>query len=167
MSLRASLAWLSISSRIATRVLPVAAILVSLVQLSRGAFRPGQPSWFDAAAVVGLLTGIAVCAASAIRRRSSGAPRRPEDELKLGGSLIAAACIVVAATGPLLFPIVYLLVAFLVSFLPPLSGVALLGVAVVFDGAITLGGPGGWSMFATHAIFLLLFAALVNPSARK
>src|SRR3982074_2541296 len=120
MSLRASLAWLSRSSRIATRLLPAAAILISLLQLARGAFRPGQLSWFDAAAVVGLLTGIALCAVGILRRRSLGAPRRLEDELKVGGSLIAAACIVVAATGPLLFPIVYLLVAFLVSFQPPL-----------------------------------------------
>jgi diguanylate cyclase (GGDEF)-like protein len=162
MSLRASLAWLSRSSRIATRLLPAAAILISLLQLARGAFRPGQLSWFDAAAVVGLLTGIALCAVGILRRRSLGAPRRLEDELKVGGSLIAAACIVVAATGPLLFPIVYLLVAFLVSFQPPLLGLALLGVAVAFDGAIALGGPGGWSTFATHAVFLLLFAALYH-----
>jgi two-component system cell cycle response regulator len=163
MSLRAGLAWLSRSGRIATRLFPAAAVLLTFAQLARGGFRLGQLGWYDAAAVIALLSGIAIASTRALHRGSLGAPRRLEEELELGGSLIAAAYIVVAAAGPLFFPIVYLLLAFLVSFLPRASGLALLGLAVVFDGVMTLGHPtAAVSTFATHAVFLLFFAALYH-----
>ena len=163
MSQRLGFAWVSICAVNAERLLPAASILPVLVQLACGGLQLGQLGWWDAAAVVALLCGLALASSRAIRRDAAGARRRMEDELELGSGLVAAAYVVVAISGPLLFPIVYLLLAFLVSFLPPLTGLALLGVALLFDAVLALGRTSAaTSTFATHAVFLVLFAALYH-----
>ncbi|MBX5482054.1 MAG: diguanylate cyclase [Myxococcaceae bacterium] len=53
--------------------------------------------------------------------------------------------------------------AFLVSFLPRPAGLTLLGVALVFDGLVTLAPPAPRiAEFFAHAAFLVLFAALYH-----
>jgi diguanylate cyclase (GGDEF)-like protein len=162
MSLRGGWALLSRSALIARRLLPAATQLLCLVQLARGAFRVGQLDWWDAGALLGLLCGLGMTAGRVARRRALEAPRRLADEAELGSGLIAAAYVVVAAAGPLVYPIVYLLLAFLVSFLPAAAGLVLLAVAIAFEAAITLPGAPNPSVFGAHVLFLLLFAGLYH-----
>jgi two-component system, cell cycle response regulator len=159
---RAGPSWLCGSGRIAANLFPASATLVILLGLARGGYKLNQLGWWEIATVLALLTGVAFAGARMIRRSKVGAPSRRQHQLELGGGLIAAAYVVIAATGPLLFPIVYLLLAFLVSFRTPTAGLLLLGVAVVFDGAMTLGSNAPAATFATHVVFLCLFAALYH-----
>jgi len=162
MSLRAVVAWRSEAARVGGRLLSPVSVLLTAAQLARGAFKLGQLGWADAASVVVLLGGIATCALQLHRRARVGAPRRLQDEVGLAAGLVAAAYVVVAAAGPPLFPIVYLLVALLVSGLPRRSALALLTVAIALDGAAALGRSEPLSSFAAHVVFLLLFAALYH-----
>src|SRR5262245_33646414 len=162
MSLRDVLAWRSNALRISGRLLSPLSVLLTAAQLARGAFRLGQLGWGDAASVILLLAGIATCAFRLHRRARVGASRRLQDDVGLAAGLVAAAYILVAAAGATLFPIVYLLVALLVSGLPRRSALALLMVAIALDGAAAVGRSGPVSSFAAHAVFLLLFAALYH-----
>src|SRR5215813_14719654 len=162
MSLRDVLAWRSKALRISVRLLSPLSVLLTAAQLARGAFRLGQLGWGDAASVIVLLAGIATCAFRLHRRARVGASRRLQDEIGLAAGLVAAAYVVVAAAGAAIFPIVYLLVALLVSGLPRRSALALLMVAIALDAAAALGRSGSLGGFAAHAVFLLLFAALYH-----
>ena len=81
----------------------------------------------------------------------------------------------VAVAGEPVHPLVYLLVACLVGFLPRSSGFTLLGVALVFDALLTASGPDARaSTFLSHGAFLALFAGAYHvvlatrlPLARK
>src|SRR5919197_3229808 len=148
--------------RRAVRQLPAAAVAFMLVQLVRGGFRGlASLEWSDAVAVLLLLVGIGLSGFRRIRRSASGASQLLRDNLELGGCLVAAAYVVVAIGGAALFPIVYLLMAFLVSFLPPAAGLTLLGVSLVFDGLITLSPPGpSLPAFFSHSAFQILFAGM-------
>ncbi len=95
-----------------------------------------------------------------MRRARAGASTHLREELELGGSLIAAASCVVAIGGADLFPIVYLLMAFLVGFMSRVAGLTLLGVALVFDTVANRGAS--LSTIAAHAAFLGLFAAMYH-----
>src|SRR6516225_2962148 len=78
-------------------------------------WRAVPSGWGDAISVLVLLGGIATCALHLHRRARAGASRRLQDEIGLAAGLVAAAYVVVAAAGAAIFPIVYLLVALLVS----------------------------------------------------
>jgi two-component system, cell cycle response regulator len=163
----ASLSTVSRLSRLlrrAVRGVPAVAMLAAFVHLGRGGFRSfAALEWLEAGVVAFLLVGLGVTAWRRASRAAVGAPVHFRDDLELGGALIAAAFIVGAIAGGALFPIVYLLMAFLVAFLPRKSGLALLGVAVVFDGLVTLGGDArDLTAFATHTVFLALFAGLYH-----
>ncbi|MBI5548606.1 MAG: sensor domain-containing diguanylate cyclase [Deltaproteobacteria bacterium] len=99
-----------------------------------------------------------------VRRAALGASHGVRDDLELGSILIGSAYLVVELFGATVFPVVYLLMAFLVAFLPRRSGVALLGVAVLFDAAQSFSPPGTSLplQFASHVGFLALFAALYH-----
>ncbi|MHA7630932.1 sensor domain-containing diguanylate cyclase [Corallococcus sp. M7] len=146
------------------RAIPAAVALATFVHLARGGFRDLHTlGWTEAALVMGLLVGIGMAAWRRAMRSSVGAVIDLRDDLELGGGLISAAFIVVAIGGGELFPIVYLLMAFLVAFLPRNAGMTLLGVALVYDGLVTLGGPVvNVTGFLTHAAFLALFAGLYH-----
>jgi len=142
------------------RAIPAMAVLFAFVRLGRGGFTGLQRlGWAEAAAVLGLLLGLALCAHSRLRRAALGAPQRFRADLELGGGLVATTYVVVAVAGEPLYPLVYLLVACLVSFLPRSSGFTLAGVALVFDALLTWGWPGArLSTFLSHSAFLVLFA---------
>ncbi|HEX8699525.1 MAG TPA: diguanylate cyclase, partial [Myxococcaceae bacterium] len=151
--------------RQAVRSVPAASVLLVFVHLARNGFRGLHTlGWTEAFFVTFLLVGLGLTAWRRMRRNALGALVELRDDLELGGGLIAAAFIVVAIAGGALFPIVYLLMAFLVAFLPRNAGLTLLGVALVFDGLVTLGAPGSGNgaAFATHALFLALFAGLYH-----
>ncbi|MBN1205054.1 MAG: diguanylate cyclase [Myxococcaceae bacterium] len=147
------------------RSLPAASVLLVFVHLARNGFRNlSRLGWTEAFLMAFLLVGLGLSAWRRVRRSALGSPVELRDDLELGGGLIAAAFIVVSIGGAFLFPLVYLLMAFLVAFLPRNAGLTLLGVALVFDGLVTLGVKkgGGWPTFATHSIFLALFAGLYH-----
>jgi two-component system cell cycle response regulator len=148
------------------RALPAASVLLVFVHLARSGFRGlDRLGWTEAFLVAFLLFGLGLSAWRRFRRSAVGAPLELRDDLELGGGLIAAAFIVVSIAGQTLFPIIYLLMAFLVAFLPRNAGLTLLGVALVFDGLVTLaaGRKGlNWAGFSTHALFLALFAGLYH-----
>jgi diguanylate cyclase (GGDEF)-like protein len=146
------------------RSVPGAAILFAFIHLARGGFHGLRNlGWTEACLVAFLLFGLGLSAWRRVRRGAVGAALYLRDDLELGGALVAAAFIVVAIGGAELFPIVYLLMAFLVAFLPRNAGFTLLGVALVFDALVTLGGPvPNGAAFATHSLFLMLFAGLYH-----
>ncbi len=143
------------------RLVPAVAVLTVFAFLARGRFRSFDGlSWADAVAFGVLLLGGALVIVRRVRRSMSGAPMMLRDELEFGGSLLAAAFIVVALGGELLFPVVYLLMAFLVTFLSRPAAGTLLGVSVLFDALLTL--PERWGVFAGRTTFLVLFAGLYH-----
>src|SRR5690242_7989414 len=146
------------SARAALEAVPALAILFAFVRLGRGGFSTlSTLGWEEAAAVSGLLVALALSAYSRLRRSSLGAPQRFRADLELGGALVATTYAVVAVAGPPLYPLVYLLIACLVSFLPRSSGFTLVGVAMVFDALLTFGAPGARaSTFLSHGTFLVL-----------
>ncbi len=150
------------------RQLPAVAVLFTLIHLARGGFRGlALLGGWEATAVVLLLAGIGLSAVRRHRRDAVGAAPSLREDLELGGTLIATTYAIVSVGGSPLFPIVYLLMAFLVSFLPRTAGLTLLGVALVFAALVTLAPPAPSStQFATHAGFLILFAALYHVVLR-
>src|SRR5262245_59208017 len=105
------------------RAVPGVAVLAAFAHLARGGFRGLHTlGWTDASLVLFLLAGLGVVAWRRFTRGAVGAPLFFRDDLELGGLLIASAFIVVAIAGGEIFPLVYLLMAFLVAFLPRNAG---------------------------------------------
>ncbi|SES90240.1 sensor domain-containing diguanylate cyclase [Stigmatella erecta] len=151
--------------RHAIRSISLLAVFLVFLRLARGGFRGLDTlGWTDACLVLFLLLGLGVSAWRRLRRNALGSVIELRDDLELGGGLIATAFIVVAIGGAALFPLIYLLMAFLVAFLQRNAGLTLLGVALAFDALVTLGGPGSsnGAAFATHALFLSLFAGMYH-----
>lgn len=147
--------------QVLVRLVPAAAVLLIFAFLARGRFRSIDAlGWADAGAVALLVIGGVLSTVRRVRRSMSGVPLLLRDELEFGGSLLAAAFICVGLGGELLFPIVYLLMAFLVTFLPRPAAATLLGSALLFDALLTL--PERWGVFLGRAAFLGLFAALYH-----
>src|SRR3954471_14017976 len=95
--------------------IPVAASLFAFLRLAAGGFRGlAGLGWTDAAVVVALLVGIGMSTLRRLRKNSVGGSFTLYEDLEFGGGLISAAFIVVAIGGSPLYPIVYLLMAFLV-----------------------------------------------------
>ena len=148
--------------RVVVRALPATAVLCAFIHVARGGFRGLHTlGWTDAYIVLFLLAGLGVAAWRRFTRSAVGAPLYLRDDLEMGSLLVASAFIVVAIAGSEVFPLVYLLMGFLVAFLPRSAGLALLGVALGFDALVTLQGPErSVTAFLTHALFLSLFAGL-------
>ncbi len=142
--------------------LPIVGTVAVLVVLLAGRFLSvSQLGWNELGAVMVLLGGLGIIALRRLKSLWHGAPRRVRDDLELGAALLAAALAVTRVAGPSLYPLVYLLMAFLVAFLPRASGVTLLALALAFDfSEQLLARTPQWSEFAAHAGFLALFAGL-------
>ncbi|MFO0596206.1 MAG: diguanylate cyclase [Myxococcaceae bacterium] len=143
------------------RLVPLASVLAIFAFLSRGHLRAidalGLP---DVIALGALVCGGALAIARRVRRAMAGLPIALRDELEFGGTILAAAFVTVSLGGELLFPLVYLLMAFLVTFLPRPAAATLLAAAVLFDALLTL--PERWAVFGGRTVFLLLFAGLYH-----
>lgn len=148
--------------KILARVVPASAVLFAFVLLASGRFRSlSGLGWWEAAAVVGLLIGLAWSAFRRWANASRNLPNLFEDDLELGGCLIAATFVLVSLGGFGLYPLVYLLMAFLVAFLPRGSALTLVAVAAIFDGLLTLLPPHtDLERFGIHVAFIVLFAVL-------
>jgi diguanylate cyclase (GGDEF)-like protein len=147
--------------QVLVRLVPAVAVLTIFAFLARGHFRSIDAlTWADAGAVGVLLLGGVLATVRRVRRSMSGAAILLRDELEFGGALLATAFIVVSLGGELLFPVVYLLMAFLVTFLPRPAAATLLGVSVLFDALLTL--PERWGVFLGRTAFLALFAGLYH-----
>src|SRR3954469_17784454 len=117
-----------ILARRISRHIPVAAALFAFLRIAAGGFRGlASLGWTDAAVVMALLIGIGLSTVRRLRKTSVGGSFTLYEDLEFGGGLIAAAVVVVAIGGVPLYPIVYLLMAFLVSFLQRSAGMTLLG----------------------------------------
>lgn len=145
----------------ALRLVPALSVLVVFGLLARGRFANlSALGWGEAGALAILLAGGALATVRRVRRSMTGAAILLRDEFEFGGTLLAAAFVVVALGGEVLFPLVYVLMAFLVTFLSRPAGVTLLGGAVLFDALLTL--PERWGVFLVRTAFLGLFAALYH-----
>ncbi|MHB8417106.1 MAG: sensor domain-containing diguanylate cyclase [Myxococcales bacterium] len=122
--------------------------------------------WTEVAVLTGLLLALLATFVRRMRRALAGAPVRLADDVELGALLLALAESVAllggGAASPL-FPVVYLVMAFLVAFLRPAAGVLLTAAALSLDLLAFVGRhalPAGWPDYAAHAAFLTLFAVL-------
>jgi diguanylate cyclase (GGDEF)-like protein len=138
--------------------------MVAMLLVGTGRLRDlERVGWAETSCVAVLAASLLGCVARRVRRAALGSPRTLRDDLELGVQLIGAAYITNELFGPPLYPLVYLLMAFLVAFLPRRSGVALLGVALVFDAAAVFFAPHPEPvLFVSHCGFLVLFAALYH-----
>jgi hypothetical protein len=150
--------------QLAERALPSSAVVFVFALLAAGRFRAvSRLGAWEVGAAATLFVALALTGLRRFRRVRAGAAQRIDDDLELGAELLATVFPVVALAGAPLYPLVYLLMAFLVAFLPRSAGVTLLGVALLFDATLTLGpGTPRFDEFATHATFLVLFAALFH-----
>ncbi len=147
--------------RSAARFFPSTAFLFVLALLARGAYRAVETlDWLQVLGLVGLVGAGVITVSRRLKRTQSSSAPGTRDELELGGVLLAAMYVAVALGGELLFPLVYLLTAFLVTFFTPVAGASLLGGAVLLDALLTL--PERWGLFVTRAIFLVVFAGLYH-----
>ncbi|MGQ0507007.1 MAG: GAF domain-containing protein, partial [Myxococcaceae bacterium] len=131
--------------------------MFALLHLARGGFHGLEHlSWWEAYVVLALLVGLGAATGRRLRRSDT----RVRDDLELGSTLVAMAYVVVAVGGGPLLPVVYLLIACLVSFLPRSAAMTLVGVAMVFDAVLSLRVPEPSFLTLTgHSVFLIAFAA--------
>lgn len=148
----------------ALRVGSFGGALLALLLVAAGALGDlAAVGWAETLCVAAVAVALLGTLARRVRRSAMGLPCGLRDDLELGAILLGAAYLVVELFGPTVFPVVYLLVAFLVAFLPRRSGIGLLGVALLFDAAQNLLPPAVRPVvFASHAGFLTLFAALYH-----
>lgn len=143
------------------RLVPGLAVLITFAFLARGRFRSfGTLEWADAAVFGLLVLGTTMSTVRRVRRSMLNVPVTLRDELELGSTALAVAFVAVAVSSEVLFPVVYLLMAFLVSFLSRTAGATLLGTAVLFDAVLTL--PDRWGTWLARVAFVGLFAALYH-----
>ncbi len=124
-----------------------------------------------------VLVGVTVAAGALVLRRvRRGAVNRLPtiaDDLELGALALAAGYAVARTGGGLtspLYPVVYLLVAFLVAFLPARAGLGLTALAVVVDFAsfVVQGALlQDWPVLVAHVGFLAVFAVLYHLVLRS
>ncbi len=136
--------------------------ITTLLALASGRMRdPSRVGWTEILIVAFILAAMVFTAGRRLRRATLGLPATTRDDVELGAVLLGAAFLLVEVFGSSLFPLVYLVMAFLVAFLSPRAGALLLALALGFDAAQLLHGPemqlGAW---IGHSAFLVLFALL-------
>jgi len=151
-------------SKLFARALPNLSSVLVFCLLAQGGFRGLEvTTWWEIAAIFALVLGLGVSVFRRLRRSSLGAVVLLQDELELGAALLLAAYVTVGIGGQPLYPLVYLLMAFLVSVMSRVAVLTLLGMALVCEAMLTLGPPtSSPTTFAAHAAFLGLFAVLYH-----
>ncbi|HEU4384256.1 MAG TPA: diguanylate cyclase [Anaeromyxobacteraceae bacterium] len=148
---------------------PLAAVGTCSALLWLDAFGGAPLGWPQAAAVGGLLVALGGAVLRQARASAAGRSAAAREQLELGALFVVAAHLVArtagaGAEGPL-YPVVYLVMAFLVSFLPRAVGLGLVGFAVGLE-ALGWHGRGArpeeLPAAAAHAGFVVLFAVLYH-----
>jgi two-component system, cell cycle response regulator len=153
------------------RLLPLAgsaaALLFGLTMIAFGRFRSFQAcGWPEIAALAALWGALLASATRRVRSALGGATPTLWNDVELGALLLATAEAVALLAGGVhspLYPVVYLVMAFLVAFMRPRAGVLLTVLALLFDLLAFIGLralPSAWPEYAAHAGFLTLFAVL-------
>ena len=145
------------------RWLPATAVLAALLRFSLGGFQISRLSWWDAASILLLIGALSLSVSDRVRRRSTLSALPLRRDVEMGGTLVALAFVVVGLGGPHLYPLIYLVMAFLVSSLRQRTGPFLLGLALVFNGGLDFfHGASRVSVWGTHILFLALFTFLYH-----
>jgi diguanylate cyclase (GGDEF)-like protein len=143
------------------RLVPPASILGAFAVLAQGRLGSlDRLGWSEGLALGGLALGGGVTALQRVRRSLQRREATRREELEFGGVLLAAAYVAVALGGDLVFPVVYLLAAILMTWLSTPSGVVLVAAAVLLDAVLTL--PGAPGVFAARTAFLVAFSGLYH-----
>ncbi len=160
-------------ARGALRAVPAAVVAGLTALLALRLFADPVLGWRQAAALAVLLATLGTVAGLRARGAAAGRPATARQQLELGALFVVAAFAVAQASGeaasaePPLFPVVYLVMAFLVAFLARPVGLALAAFAVGVDAAVWHGrgaAPGELPGLAAHAAFILLFALLFHAA---
>ena len=141
------------------------------VLLAQGWFQDLARTRGDAARAAAAAFLIAVLAAKTAARLRTGERRRSPlrenlSDIELGLLLLTATYVFLAALGGVtspVFPLVYALVSFLVTFHRLVVGLPLALAAVALEAAMAFGpgaAPGASEVFVGHVIFIVIFAAL-------
>jgi diguanylate cyclase (GGDEF)-like protein len=149
--------------RPAVRALPGLGALAMLLAMVQGKFAlASHVSLAEVGSTLLLATGLGAVVHRRAKALWHGVALHLRDDVELGAVLIAGAYALVQLLGPAFYPVLYLLMAFLVAFLPRTPGLVLFGLALGFDGAACLGSPGHAGDFFAHAAFLSVFAGLYH-----
>ncbi len=122
--------------------------------------------WVEIAWLAALWIALAASVMRWLARGLDGRSRPLLDDLEMGSLLVLLAEAVALLAGGVqspLYPLVYLVMAFLVAFLVPAAGAVLTGFAVTLDALAFLGLhvlASSWPDLVAHAGFLTLFAVL-------
>jgi diguanylate cyclase (GGDEF)-like protein len=157
------------AGRWALRSLPAAAALGLGALVVLRAFAPAG-GWRPLAALAALAVALGAVIGRRFLRLRAGEPAAPREQLELGALFVVAALAVVqgGAGGPaepVLHPLLYLVMAFLVAFLAPRVAAGLVGLALALElAAWAARGARGAELrgLALQAAFLLTFAALAR-----
>jgi two-component system, cell cycle response regulator len=142
---------------------PVLAAAWFAVEMARARLSGEAFTWPYVASLMAVLAATAAVVARRIRRAAHGSMPRLRDDLELGTLLLACACAPVPLFGESLFPLVYLVMAFLVAFFPRRAGLCLVGSAFAFDAILAVHQDNvRLTALLVHAAFLGLFAALYH-----
>lgn len=152
---RAGRAWPALSA---------AAVVGSLLV---GGFRSlTELGWVEVGLLGVLVAAIAYSTVKRIRREAHNQPHGRWEEVELGALLVVAVYAMIHPVGGIdspLYPLLYLLAAFLAAFLPILGAAGLTFLAVGIDAAVfgsSRSFPEHLGTFLVHALFLVLFGLL-------
>ncbi|HEY6106552.1 MAG TPA: GAF domain-containing protein, partial [Anaeromyxobacteraceae bacterium] len=155
--------------RLLLGAVPAAVVVACSALLWRDAFGGAALGWPQAAAVGLLLLALGGAVLRQARASAAGRAATLREHLELGALFVVAAHLVARTAGgggegPL-YPVVYLVMAFLVSFLPRSAGLGLVAFAVGLE-ALCWHGRGARSeelpAAAARAGFVVLFAVLYH-----
>ncbi|HEY0840879.1 MAG TPA: GAF domain-containing protein, partial [Vulgatibacter sp.] len=132
-----------------------------------GGFRSlTELGWAEVGLLGVLVAAIAFSTVKRIRREALNQPHGPWEEVELGALLVVAVYAMIHPVGGIdspLYPLLYLLTAFLAAFLPVLGAGGLTLLAVAIDAAVfgsSRSFPERLGTFLVHALFLVLFGLL-------
>ncbi len=162
------------AARRALGAMPAAVALGFAALLARGALHDPDAGWVQAGAAAALAAALVGVGWRRARASAQGRPATAREQLETGALFVVAAYGVTQAAagaragleGPL-YPVVYLVMAFLVAFLPRRVGLLLVAFAVGLD--LSLWHARGARAeeipaVAAHAGFMALFAVLYHAA---
>jgi two-component system, cell cycle response regulator len=143
------------------RALPAVGVCLAFALMARGRWRDGLHLSSEELGVLGLIfAGLVVTSLRRFRRTAQQLATSFRDDIEFGSTLLTTAFVAVSLSSDLFFPVVYALLAYLVTLLSRSAAATLFGVAVLFDAVMTL--PERVAVFGARTAFLVLFAGLYH-----